>query len=92
MLTPRTTPAPTPDQQLDKHMHKMMWEKHERLEAIRADEAALAKLEEVIASHITPNLVRRAAAAAACQNMTPALACLVQTSLCTRSCSPAARH
>ena len=44
-------------QQLDSQMHKMMAEKHQRMEAIRADEAALAKLEATIASHITPQLV-----------------------------------
>jgi hypothetical protein len=46
-------------QQLDKHMHKMLAEKHERLFEIRADEEALATLDATIASHITPNLVRR---------------------------------
>ncbi|GBF92174.1 hypothetical protein Rsub_05256 [Raphidocelis subcapitata] len=44
--------------QLDKHMHKMMAEKHERLEQIRADEEALATLDATVASHITPNLER----------------------------------
>jgi hypothetical protein len=43
--------------QLDKHMHAMMFEKHQRLEQIRADEEALAKIDATIASHITPNLV-----------------------------------
>jgi len=42
---------------LDKHMHTMMGEKHDRLEQIKADEEALAMLEATIASHITPHLV-----------------------------------
>jgi hypothetical protein len=51
-------------QQLDKHMHNMMAEKHQRQEQIRVDEEALAKLEATIATHITPNLVRPAAVGA----------------------------
>jgi hypothetical protein len=45
----------------------MMAEKHERLEQIKDDEEALAKLDATIASHITPNLVRpRCGAVRAC--------------------------
>ncbi|KAI8463628.1 MAG: flagellar associated protein [Monoraphidium minutum] len=44
--------------QLDKHMHEKLYEKHQRLEAIKADEEALSRLDATIASHITPNLAR----------------------------------
>ena len=39
-------------------MHEMMFEKHQRLEQIKSNEEALARLDATIASHITPNLVR----------------------------------
>ena len=67
--TPRLPPPPpnnktTHDQQLDRHMHKMLWEKRERSEAVRADEAAIARLDATIASHVAPHLARLEAAAA----------------------------
>jgi hypothetical protein len=45
-------------QQLDKQMHKMMLEKHKRSEEIKADQAALEKIDATISTHIQPCLVR----------------------------------
>lgn len=44
-------------QQLDTQMHKMMHEKHRRNEEIKADTAALQKIEDTINTHIQPCLV-----------------------------------
>eukprot|EP00878_Enallax_costatus_P033225 GHUV01036626.1.p1 GENE.GHUV01036626.1~~GHUV01036626.1.p1 ORF type:complete len:161 (+),score=62.02 GHUV01036626.1:313-795(+) len=44
--------------QLDKQMHKMMHEKHKRMEEIKADTAALQKIDDTIGTHIMPCLTR----------------------------------
>ncbi|WIA31003.1 hypothetical protein OEZ86_001044 [Tetradesmus obliquus] len=44
--------------QLDKQMHKMMLEKHKRSEEIKADQAALDKIDTTISTHIQPCLTR----------------------------------
>jgi type IV secretory pathway VirB10-like protein len=46
-------------QQLDKQMHKMMHEKHRRQEQIRADQAAMDRIDETIKTNIQPCLVSR---------------------------------
>jgi hypothetical protein len=38
-------------------MHKMMHEKHKRLEQIRADQAAVDRIDETIRTNIQPCLV-----------------------------------
>jgi hypothetical protein len=45
-------------QQLDTQMHKMMQEKHRRSEEVKADQAAVNKIEETMQVHIQPCLVR----------------------------------
>jgi hypothetical protein len=47
-------------QQLDKQMHKMLLEKHKRSEEIKADQAALDKIDATISTHIQPCLVSAA--------------------------------
>eukprot|EP00879_Flechtneria_rotunda_P031222 GHRR01034087.1.p1 GENE.GHRR01034087.1~~GHRR01034087.1.p1 ORF type:complete len:172 (+),score=67.05 GHRR01034087.1:182-697(+) len=44
--------------QLDKQMHKLMLEKHKRTEEVKADQAAVAKIDETIKTHIEPCLKR----------------------------------
>ena len=43
--------------QLDSQMHKMLHEKHERQKQIKEDQARMAKIDETIGHHITPQLV-----------------------------------
>ncbi|KAF6256887.1 hypothetical protein COO60DRAFT_58208 [Scenedesmus sp. NREL 46B-D3] len=45
-------------QQLDKQMHKMLLEKHKRCEEIKADQAALDKIDATITTQIQPCLAR----------------------------------
>eukprot|EP00775_Hariotina_reticulata_P009965 gene9965-10120_t len=45
-------------QQLDTQMHKMMQEKHRRSEEVKADQAAVNKIEETMQTHIQPCLDR----------------------------------
>lgn len=47
-------------QQLDKQMHKMLLEKHKRCEEIKADQAALDKIDATITTQIQPCLVSAA--------------------------------
>jgi hypothetical protein len=55
----RSTMLPPPGtQQLDSQMHKMMHEKHKRQARIKEDAVQIARIDETIASHIDPNLVR----------------------------------
>lgn len=44
-------------QQLDKQMHKMMHEKHTRQEQIRANQAAIDRIDATIRTNIQPCLV-----------------------------------
>ncbi len=45
-------------QQLDSQMHKMMLEKHRRTVQMKEDQAALEKIDDIIRTHVQPNLVR----------------------------------
>jgi hypothetical protein len=44
-------------QQLDAQMHKMMLEKQQRLQQMKEDSEAIAKLDSTISTHIKPNMV-----------------------------------